>query len=425
MKLKPLPSTTTLQGTRLLSQFSFTKSLKDQHSTFSKKKSKLKTLKKGKSLSICPKTFSLSSEVTSDYLKSKRYSIFLKETKQDMRKTMPSLPTSSSSSREPSRLSMTKTSANLELKSLKSQDYSSDPQSFFAASKQFKSTEIVQDLESEYRTKLGSFTVFSSHEEEDFKSYYFEQQSKVSVTTQLKLQEELKNMKLPCSMTGSVFLMFKASNIGKMRALISGKPESPFADGLFLFDIFIPDGYPEIPPLLLFRTSNNTNFSFHPDLLQNGSIISNLLNTQLSGPNGWSNRCTLSQVLLHIQSKILSNSYSISPQPSEKDSKSLNLLHKFEVRVGNIENAIIPMILFPSSGFEKAIFFHFSLKYKEILERVQIWINESVFYEKRKDLSSQNPKTRSLLDSDALKLFQKLHLRLCQVIDNSFLRNNF
>ena len=60
---------------------------------------------------------------------------------------------------------------------------------------------------------------------------------------------------LPVHASSSVFLLQDSARPDKMRAIITGPADTPYAGGCFLFDLFIPAEYPNVPPLVHFCTT--------------------------------------------------------------------------------------------------------------------------------------------------------------------------
>lgn len=73
-------------------------------------------------------------------------------------------------------------------------------------------------------------------------------------------------------------------------ALIKGPTRTPYEDGLFLFDIQLPNIYPAVPPL--FRYLSQCSGRLNPNLYDNGKVCVSLLGTwigkvMLSSTHPW------------------------------------------------------------------------------------------------------------------------------------------
>lgn len=51
-----------------------------------------------------------------------------------------------------------------------------------------------------------------------------------------------------------------------MRVIISGPQDTPYEGGLFVFDVFFPPGYPNVPPLMVLETTGEGRARFNPNL---------------------------------------------------------------------------------------------------------------------------------------------------------------
>ncbi|KAH8094716.1 hypothetical protein BXZ70DRAFT_896654 [Cristinia sonorae] len=92
-----------------------------------------------------------------------------------------------------------------------------------------------------------------------------------------------------------------------IKVMIAGPEGTPYSDGLFEFDCFIPLEYPHKPPLMNLRTTGRGQVRFNPNLYSNGKVCLSLLGTWPGSPEEmWNPKSsTLLQVLVSIQSMIL------------------------------------------------------------------------------------------------------------------------
>ena len=109
---------------------------------------------------------------------------------------------------------------------------------------------------------------------------------------------------LPIEFGSSVFVRVDESRMDLIKALIIGPLGTPYANGCFEFDIYLPGDYPNRPPQVLLRTTGKGTVRFNPNLYNCGKVCLSLLGTW-AGP-GWDPKLsTLLQVLVSIQSLIL------------------------------------------------------------------------------------------------------------------------
>ena len=85
------------------------------------------------------------------------------------------------------------------------------------------------------------------------------------------------NTALPRSEDFSQCLAYLFSPQDLFSALIKGPTRTPYEDGLFLFDIQLPNIYPAVPPL--FRYLSQCSGRLNPNLYDNGKVCVSLLGT--------------------------------------------------------------------------------------------------------------------------------------------------
>ena len=109
---------------------------------------------------------------------------------------------------------------------------------------------------------------------------------------------------LPTHPSSSIFVVADEEKPNIMKVCITGPDDTPYENGCFLFDVYLPPSYPMTPPTVKFLTTNYNRCRFNPNLYAEGKVCLSLLGTW-SGP-GWDPKeSTLLQVLLSIQGCIL------------------------------------------------------------------------------------------------------------------------
>ena len=58
----------------------------------------------------------------------------------------------------------------------------------------------------------------------------------------------------------------------QMRAILTGPEGTPYEGGCFVFDLFFPDGYPNVPPLMVLQTTGEGRQRFNPNLYADGKV---------------------------------------------------------------------------------------------------------------------------------------------------------
>ena len=77
---------------------------------------------------------------------------------------------------------------------------------------------------------------------------------------------------LPLSLGSSIFLRALSSRMDWLKAMISGPSGTPYENGLFIFDIFLPDDYPHVPPKVNLQTTGYGTVRFNPNLYNCGKV---------------------------------------------------------------------------------------------------------------------------------------------------------
>lgn len=113
---------------------------------------------------------------------------------------------------------------------------------------------------------------------------------------------------LPINRSSSIFVRYDPTNISIIRVMIIGPKDTPYENGCFLFDIYIPSTYPNDHPLVQFI--NHGGVRFNPNLYCNGKVCLSLIgtwgdNNSANSENWQPSTSTIFQLLLSIQSQIL------------------------------------------------------------------------------------------------------------------------
>ncbi|KAF8090047.1 hypothetical protein N665_0490s0043 [Sinapis alba] len=148
----------------------------------------------------------------------------------------------------------------------------------------FKKFDIVEDLgDHEYATQG---TTSKQHSKEWGK----------------RIQEEWRI--LENDLPEMIFVRAYESRMDLLRAVIIGADGTPYHDGLFFFDIFFPDTYPSVPPMVHYQSGG---LRINPNLYNCGKVCLSLLGTWSGAPREkWiPNNSTMLQVLVSIQGLIL------------------------------------------------------------------------------------------------------------------------
>jgi len=108
-------------------------------------------------------------------------------------------------------------------------------------------------------------------------------------------------------MLAGVFVVPDSSSVTRVHALIVGPTDTPYEQGLFYFQIEIPDNCPHSPPEVRLITTDGGCVKFNPNLHKDGRVCLSLLGPQ------WSSVLSLSNILLSIQSLLNEQPYTNEP----------------------------------------------------------------------------------------------------------------
>ncbi|KAF2297693.1 hypothetical protein GH714_002283 [Hevea brasiliensis] len=117
-----------------------------------------------------------------------------------------------------------------------------------------------------------------------------------------KVQEEWSN--LDKDLPESIYIRVYEDRMDLLRAAIVGAPGTPYHDGLFFFDIYLPPEYPHETPLVHYRSGG---LRVNPNLYESGKVCLSLLNTWTgTGTEVWNpESSSVLQVLLSLQALVL------------------------------------------------------------------------------------------------------------------------
>lgn len=197
-----------------------------------------------------------------------------------------------------------------------------------------------------------------------------------------RIAKELASMTnaLPLNASNSIFVCVDESRCDIIKVLISGPDDTPYANGLFEFDIFFPSGYPFSPPKCSFLTTGFGNVRFNPNLYNDGKICLSILGTWEGRPEEkWTPYCSLIQVLVSIQGLIfVKDPYFNEPgfekyQGTEKGddySKRYNL----QIEHATLNYAIRDQFINPPEHFKEVIQKHFWHKRQAVIDQAKGWL---------------------------------------------------
>jgi ubiquitin-protein ligase len=108
-----------------------------------------------------------------------------------------------------------------------------------------------------------------------------------------------------------IYMEYDTNDLTKIKLLIIGPENTPYANGFYFFNIYISTNYPFTPPKFKFM-NNIDNIRFHPNFYVDGYVCLSVLNTW--GKNEWSPCQNLISIASTIQSVMNENPITNEPE---------------------------------------------------------------------------------------------------------------
>lgn len=264
-----------------------------------------------------------------------------------------------------------------------------------------------KDVRQLYNEMLGDHALGSMKMEQHFYSSFFQGKGFAAGENSRKvrrLTNEIKLMQnyLPVEFSNAIFLKYDEQRMDVMKTILTGVDDTPYANGVFLFDVFFDENYPNYPPKVTLMTTGGGKVRFNPNLYNNGYVCLSLLGTW-SGDAGekWREESNFLQVLISLQSivmtdGILYNEPAYANGRHNKGYAAMDLGYTNIVKYGNVKYAMNQMLENPPKGFEEIIKLHFYLKKEAIMKECMKWLTEAEIF---KNDSSSNVDYMGLVSS--------------------------
>ncbi|GAA5917479.1 hypothetical protein JCM6882_004895 [Rhodosporidiobolus microsporus] len=185
---------------------------------------------------------------------------------------------------------------------------------------------------------------------------------------------------LSTSLPPGIWVRVDEARVDVLKVLIAGPEGSPYAGGLFEFDIFIPLEYPNKSPSCWLKTTGGNQCRFNPNLYAEGKVCLSLLGTWAGAPEEmWQpSKSTILQVLLSITSMILGTNYPFYNEPGygapRDDERNKN--YNKNCSLATTRWAILDWIAgdkFKDSMWSDVIASHFLLNRSTVLSTLADW----------------------------------------------------
>jgi len=249
----------------------------------------------------------------------------------------------------------------------------------------------------------------------------------------LNLQTELKLVSdmLPMTLGTSIFVFPNELDSSMIKVFIAGTSYTPYAHGLFEFDLFFQQDCPGIPPKIKFCTPGNNNVSFSAHLPASGAVDMSGLQSVSFSSQGSSCGFNLSQLIISMQSLLRSssilgmggehNSFSLETEEGMREYKAYCNTIKF----ATIKYAMLQYLSNPPPGLKDFIQTYFCLKKDIILQECRKWLDEAQIDNGLYDrlVAQCNPELAFDLRNGAYfarlnKLLQKLEKKMSNIMIN-------
>lgn len=221
---------------------------------------------------------------------------------------------------------------------------------------------------------------------------------------------------LATSLPEGIFVKSCASTPGALKCLIVGPEDTPYAGGLFEFDIFAGANFPNEPPKVFFSTTGGGLVTFNPNLYDDGKVCLSLLNTFEGRPEErWQpKKSTLISILVSIQSMIFCK----EPWRNEPSNTNARDRHALEACANynvqrqclTVRYAMINWLSKRKGLWHDVVRHHFQINSDEVLKTVKGWsrTNPGIrsFREQRSEMAAVRTYRRG--GSDLLVELEKL-----------------
>ncbi|KAL9257529.1 putative ubiquitin-conjugating enzyme E2 24 [Drosera capensis] len=239
------------------------------------------------------------------------------------------------------------------------------------------------DILSSYTETLDNckqFDVISDHKDHHFADCVGEGSSlsqNVRKGWSKKVQQEwtILEQNLP----EAIYVRIYEERMDLLRAAIVGAAGTPYHDGLFFFDIFLPPEYPNEPPLVHYHSGG---LRLNPNLYESGKVCLSLLNTWTgTGSEVWNPQSsTILQVLVSLQALVLNE------KPYFNEAGYDELLGRIEGEKNSVsynENALLVtcksmlyLLRNPPKHFEGFVLEHFKNRAGQILFACKAYMDD-------------------------------------------------
>ncbi|KAL8511474.1 hypothetical protein ACS0TY_018030 [Phlomoides rotata] len=168
----------------------------------------------------------------------------------------------------------------------------------------------------------------------------------------------------------TIYVRVYEERLQLLRAAIVGTAGTPYHDGLFFFDIYLPPQYPNEPPMVYY---NSGGLRINPNLYESGKVCLSLLNTWSGSQSEvWNpGSSTILQVLLSLQALVLNekpyfNEAGYDSQIGKPEGEKNSFSYNENAFLGSCRSMIY-LLRKPPKHFEALVDEHFRRRCRSIL----------------------------------------------------------
>ena len=182
---------------------------------------------------------------------------------------------------------------------------------------------------------------------------------------------------LPCHFGSVVAVRVDDNRPDMLQAMIVPHVDTPYGNGVFIFDILLPADYPSVPPKVQLLTTGGGRVRFNPNLYAEGKVCLSLLGTW-KGPSWDPETSTLLQVLISIQSLIFVEKPFFNEPGYERtegtpEGEAQNAEYSAQCRADTLQWALLPALRLPPPAFHAYLVQHFRRKHDDIKQMLARW----------------------------------------------------
>ncbi|KAL3273626.1 hypothetical protein HHI36_015058 [Cryptolaemus montrouzieri] len=182
------------------------------------------------------------------------------------------------------------------------------------------------------------------------------------------------------SLPPGVWVRSYNNRIDLLSVIIEGPANTPYEDGLFVFDIQFSQDYPRSPPLVHYVSYSTERLN--PNLYVEGKVCVSLLGTWMGkGTEVWGPNSTLLQLIVSIQGLILVTEPYYNEAGYEKQTHTQqgyeNSRTYNELVILKLVQSMTEMLLSPPEVFKQEVYAHFALQGKKLCQRLQEFCHDT------------------------------------------------